>query len=540
MRAARRGPALWAALALIVSAACVGWQYRQALDPHYPNDRFHLEGFDAFVYVAMADHPEFFTIAPWGYRWLAPRLVHASAGHRVERGFRRVTLGALTVCGLLLFAWLRRLGAPAPYALVATAVFALSRPVAELSFHRYLSDPLSLLLLLATLLALESGAGLGVLALLLALGALSKELAFLAVPAVFLGLWSRARGAGRAPLKAAVLGTLLATLPALAVTWWLRGWWAPHVSEPGAPMRASDLPAALELLAQNAWYWWRPVLMAGALPLGLVGALRPESRALLLRYGYLAAATLALPFGAGFYAGPEQLAFFSGDVPRLLLYALPFWLALAISALRPLHPAALEASGDLARWASRAAGALAAMLALALPFELDTYRRVDLSGPRDGPLVLALSGETLRTATRLDRGETVSFTPERQRFAPGHVEPTQLTRMRWFLRDGWGERAHHGIHDIRMRAAQATILLPVFTPRDVDVVLDLRSRARLELSLFAGGRPLGRAAVPAGVSRQTFRVPASALFRGDNELTLAVQGDAPWLVVERLAYRPAF
>ena len=35
-------------------------------------DAFHLPAFDPYVYVAMAEHPSFFTVAPWGYRVLTP------------------------------------------------------------------------------------------------------------------------------------------------------------------------------------------------------------------------------------------------------------------------------------------------------------------------------------------------------------------------------------------------------------------------------------------------------------------------------------
>src|SRR5262249_60884273 len=34
--------------------------------------RHQLPAFDAYVYVAAAEHPRFFTVAPWGYRVLTP------------------------------------------------------------------------------------------------------------------------------------------------------------------------------------------------------------------------------------------------------------------------------------------------------------------------------------------------------------------------------------------------------------------------------------------------------------------------------------
>ena len=168
---------MWSGLlALAVAALTVGFQYRSQQDPHIRYTRWELPAFDAYVYVAMAEHPAFFTVAPWGYRALTPWVVSAFPVPKVVHGFRRVTLVSLVAAGFLLFVFLGRLGYPTWASLLGVAAFGLSPPIAELVGYVFLADPLTLALLLGFLVALESGAGLGVLCLVMALGAFSKEI----------------------------------------------------------------------------------------------------------------------------------------------------------------------------------------------------------------------------------------------------------------------------------------------------------------------------------------------------------------------------
>ena len=73
-------------LACLIGAGLVAWHHRANFDPHIVWDGFTLPGFDAHVYVAMAEEPRVFTVGPWGYRILLPSLlgavrrVHPSAG----------------------------------------------------------------------------------------------------------------------------------------------------------------------------------------------------------------------------------------------------------------------------------------------------------------------------------------------------------------------------------------------------------------------------------------------------------------------------
>src|SRR5262249_59512314 len=135
---------------------------------------------------------------------------------------------------------------------------------------------------------------------------------------------------------------------------------------------------------------------------------------------------------------------------------------------------------------------VAALAAIALPFvAVDRYRRVDLQGSRDGPLVLAVCREGARTAERLAAGDEVVFDPETRRFAWGETDAAQLGRMRWFLREGWGERAHYGTGEVVMHAPAASVLLPVFVPADLQVRLRMMSPAPATPPLAATRKPPG-------------------------------------------------
>ncbi len=523
-------------LAVVVAVVTVQFQHRRQQDPHVRYTRFELPAFDAHVYVAMAEHPTVFTVAPWGYRVLTAWAVKALPVPKVVRGFRYLAIGALTAAGVLLFSFLGRLGHGPWWALLAVAVYGLSEPVARAVRFGFLSEPLSLLLLVAFLFALEAGAGLGLLCGLLTLGALSKEILLLLVPLVFFDRW------GRQGWWRAVAAALVVALPGLVATLLLRVYWVPHIGST-LPVPAPDvIPAALGLILAGWGDWLWPSLLYGVTPLAVLGALRQRSRAYLRRYGYLVIATGALPFLAGLYVGESTPThFFAADVPRLLIYALPLWLPLALTALAPLT----RPQQPLSRWRRRpllegAAAVLTLGLLAGLPFALDRYRRIDLRGPADGPLALGLTRESLRTASRLERGQSVSFDAESQSYEWGVSDPGTLGRMRWFLRSGWGPRAHYGTGDIVMGGPNASLLLPCFRPAALEAVLALYAEKEVGLTAFVNGLPVGEVRAGPGEPESIVHVPRRALFRGDNLLTLAVKDGVQGLIrLRRLTYRPA-
>jgi hypothetical protein len=456
----------------------------------------------------MATRPSVFSVAPWGYRLLTPALVEAWPV-RTVRAFRDVTALGLVLSGGLLFLWLRRLGNGEWACLLAVLAFSFSGPVAEAVRYRFLVEPVCFLLVVGFLLALAAGAPTAVLALVAALGVLSKEFFLLLPPLVFL---ERRR---RTAWPRALLETALVALPAVGLTLWLRLGWTPYLQAPLPSPEASMLAAAWQRFLVSLPDWRSALLLGGLTPLAMVGACLAKGRPLRATSAYLFLATLLPPF-------VNPVAFFAQDIPRLLLYALPAALPLALVAVDRVvpHLAGPRPPGRWPPWLSlAAAGGLLAVL-LVTWRGLDPYRRVDLQGPRDGPLALALCRESLRAASRLERGEAVRYDMADQFFVWGETPLHRFDRVRWFLGAGWGVRPQYGVGDAVMRAPQAELLLPVFTPRDLDVTLELLAPSVGPLTAFVAGQAVGEALPGPEPGRFALRVPARALVRGDNRLTL--------------------
>lgn len=498
-------------MALLVALAAVGIQQWRVSDPHVRYDRFSLPAFDAYVHVAMAERPSTFTVAPWGYRVLAPAAAAALPGNAVQ-GFRRLGFLSLLAAAVLLFFFLRRVGLGEAPALVGVAAFALSPPVAEALRYVFLAEPLSAALEVAFLLALASGAGAGVLALLLTVWALAKELWPVFVPLVLLREWHRGRRPALATTLAVAAGPILVTLI-------LRGWWWRPPAGESETGEASLLAAAVMALA--SWrQWLGPMLLLGLTPLAIAGGLR--RRRLAARYGWLAAILLAVPlFAASYVSG----SFFAADVTRLLVYALPLLVPLALVAVFPVAPPA--ETMPVARASSRASvvgAAVTAVIVISLPLLLDRYRRIDLRGARDGPLVLALCRESLRAAPRLEQDRPVVLDAATTGYEWGVSPPEEMARMRWFLREGWGPRAHYGLGDVVMQEARASLLVPCLRPRELEAALRLDAPSPRPVELFVNGRRLGEGIVGSPGAEVVVRLPSDALFRGDNVLTLSAPG----------------
>jgi hypothetical protein len=243
---------------------------------------------------------------------------------------------------------------------------------------------------------------------------------------------------------------------------------------------------------------------------------------------------LALPFGAAIYTdGPfPSHQFYAEDVPRLLAYALPVLLALAVVPLRELRPAWLRpaAGGETdgpnprsARFAITAASVGLAVVAVAVPLVvLDRYRRTDLRGRTDGPWVLSFCRESLAFARRLDEGKPLAYEPTRRRYKPGRSDPRHMERMRWYLREGWGKWPEYDMEVAQMQAPRAGVVLPVLEPREVTLGLDLRADRPVAVRVEVNGHAVGTVEARPDPSRPRLNLPAATLFRGDNRLTFTV------------------
>jgi hypothetical protein len=523
-------------VALALTALALAWhreQHEVALDAY---DRYTLPGYDARVYLAMAEAPAFFTVAPWGLRVAWPWLVHLVAPQPEPRTFLMLTLLLLLLAGGLLYAWLHQLGFRPAAACLGVVAYAWSPAVSVAVRDPFLVDPLALVVLLTTLLALGSAAPLGVIAALLTLGALTKEvLLALLVPTAFLML--RARSGARRGLRDA----LLCALPALALGALLPRWWTPHITASATPWPSLDVFwLALYRVLAGLPEWGGAALLLGVTPLALLGALRPAARPYLSRYGWLLAATWGLPFVASVYTDDAvNVPFFAADIPRLLLHALPATLPLALYALPgalSTRAAAVPSPGLplVSVWSRHLglAGWVATCALLAFPaLALEPYRRVDLRGRRDGALLLALCRESLTQARRLTRGRPVIYTLAERRFRPGRDEPRFLGRMRWFLREGWGPTPQYATGAVVMQSSPATLLLPCLHRTAATLDLELRAarparvRARLERT------ELGQIEVGPQAERFRLRIPAGAFTPGDNILALEVSTMSPSISV---------
>jgi hypothetical protein len=442
----------------------------------------------------------------------------------IARAFRIVTATALLAAGGMLFLYLRALGHGIPAAILGAGVFSLLPPIAECLRYVFLAEPVAVLLEVSLLLALQSGARLGPLCLIAVLGTLAKEFFVLLVPvALVVGprpMLPRVRKA--AVLFAVALGTALA----------LRWWWTPHLPAPLPAASPATLLLALHRFHDSFPEWWRSTLLAGVAPLAALGALRGAAAPVRSVAVYVVALAVIPPF-------LNPVTFFPSDVPRLLIYTLPVAIPLAVCAVMAPASRAPRPEWPRRREVGIAAAVLAVVAALLPLAVVDRYRRADLTGPRDGPYVLVVCRETLRTARRLSRGEEVALDPSELRYAWGESHPSEMDRMRWFLREGWGERAHYGTGEVTMHAERASLLLPVLAPADLSAVLHVQAPRPLVVDASINGRPLRSWAVGPDSAAETIAVPVAALFRGDNLLTLSARDGAPGARLRGIVYRAA-
>lgn len=493
----------------MIGAGFVQYQQRAHFDPHIVWDGFTLPGFDAHVYVAMAEAPRVFTVAPWGYRILVPGLIGSVLPPRlIVPGFDWVAQGSLVAASGLLFVYLRIRGATLRAALLAVAAVMATPPVSAVFANPFLVEPVALALLLVALIAIEGGATAWVVALSLVALSLSKEIWVLLLPVIFF----REAPAGA---RVAARRTFVIAAPALWMSLLLRLMWRPQAGPGGAD---SSVLGALGTIGSNLAGFAPEFLLGGLSLLALVALIRSEAREYAVRHVFTIVPLLMLPLVAAAFTGEgASTSFFLGDVRRLLIYLLPFAAALAVQ----LDPAHAAEGSELPEWPVGQSVARAATVLLMLaPVGLDRYSRIDLSTSRDGPYVLGFARETLRTARKLARGETVVFDPAERKFAWGVSPPNELSKLRFFLRSGFGPLAHYGIHDIRMRDPSAVLIAPLIEARPLKLSLTIDARESAWITLLAGGRRAGEVLVGPQAVQATFEIPVDQLRRGDNAIEL--------------------
>jgi hypothetical protein len=369
---------------------------------------------------------------------------------------------------------------------------------------------------------------LSLLALIAVLGVLAKEFFLLLLPLVF--IVRRERRGNALALRDAVL----VALPAILATAALRRAWTPHIQPPLPALSWQTLSVAAARFGES-WPDWRgAALLMGLTPLAVAGAFRSKGKPLVARGAYLLLATLVSPF-------VNPVAFLSVDIDRLLLYALPAVIPLALVTLDGLVP-----SDDpplhiaMPPWGRRLALALTVVAAVIPLWVVDPYRRIDLQGTRDATVMLAVFRETLETAEKLEDGEAFQFDASSGRYAQGLTRPfnlSQLRRVRWFLLDGWGPQAPRRTGDPVMAAREATLLLPCLRPRDLSAAMTLEAARETRVGLRVNDRPVADLLVGPDAGEWTVEIPARVLFRGDNALTLRTESEAPLVHLSRFTIR---
>lgn len=267
-------------------------------------------GFDAHIYVAMAEAPAVFTMPPFGYRVLVPALAHALP-LALEDAFYLLSVLGLLLTSVVGYVFFRCFGYSHSIALIGL-VFLGAAPQVRLYLSNYfLVDPLALALMTAVLVSIEREAN-GRTAFLLLIASLAKESAFFVLPVLYLTL-SRSRWVDGAALRKALLIALPAVAAALLLRFaWSGGFaWFPYRPPPA--------------LMRESWYgdfgsWerlWRYLFGYLAI-LAAANAASAGLRSFAIRYSPYLALTLA------------QLLV-ATDAQRLLYFGFPVVIPLALA-----------------------------------------------------------------------------------------------------------------------------------------------------------------------------------------------------------------
>ncbi len=484
---------------LAVGPALLVLGYGLWVGPKY--DRYVLPAFDGFIYDAMADGPRVFTLAPWGYRILAPWIVHLLPVSSAAVGFYWLSLVCLSATIFVIGSWLQRLGfASGPAALGALAL-ALSPPLRELLNYQVLVDPLALVIIALVLWELAVPRILVLIAL-FAAGALTKEVCLLllfAIPLVLVPISGWKKGA---------LQTSLIAGPALSLALYLRATWG----EARTVLDGPFLDVVGARLQQSAGLLASTALLSGLAVAALLGLIRESSVPLRVQgvaMWFLTFATILL----------NPYHFSLPDLPRLSVFAWPALLPLALSGLgfaRIREPGRAERFPRLVSVTAVAT----LLICVSLVLVTDSFRHVPEDAWNQPIAFLARNREGFKTARLLDEGGTFTFDAMSGRFAGPVRETFNLTegrRHRWFLFDGFGPLAsfESGVPQFQ---GKAELLLPTLTPQPATMSIELEGPEGARVALSVGGREIGSA--PADGASTTLSIPQAALVRGDNIVRL--------------------
>jgi hypothetical protein len=153
------------------------------------------------------------------------------------RGFKLVSFTAMVAAGGVLFLFLRRRGATDGAALLGVALFVLSPPAARAVETPFFQEPVAILLILARLLGIETGAGWGTLAPCPRWSRSRRRDRLDPRPRRLIARWRpTGRGARQGALALAIPATLFGPRPALVVTPSVRG------SRPSGTSSSFDWP----------------------------------------------------------------------------------------------------------------------------------------------------------------------------------------------------------------------------------------------------------------------------------------------------------
>ncbi len=486
--------------ALALAPALLVLGYGLWTGPKY--DRFVLPAFDGFVYDAMADHPQVFTLAPWGYRILGPWIVHLLPVSSAAVGFFWMNLACLSATLLVVGFWLRRLGFSSAAAAIAAFAFALAPPLRTLIEYEVLVDPPALLILAAILLELLAPRAL-VLAALFTAGALTKEVCLLPLfmaPLVLIQRSGWKRGA---------LETLAVATPAVGLALFLRASWGEARPVLPAPL----LQVVVDRIQQSGGLLAAVASLSGLSVVALVGLVRERSVSLRIQGAVMWALTLAAAI-----VNPYQFSI--PDLTRLSVFAWPALLPLALSGLGFARAVEPERTARLPRLAATAS-VLTLLICVSLVLLTDPFRRAPERDASPNPITfLARFRESLKTAGALEAGETFTFDARSGRFAAPVRERFNLTegrQQRWFLYSGFGPEAAFGSGAPEFRG-DAEVLLPVFVPRTATLSVELEGPEGAQVEVSVAGRSIDPA--PADGSSTTLVIPRDALIRGDNIVRL--------------------